>query len=146
MKHVDNMWVCDLTGEDTWSSCEYFDTKDEAIQAGRKVAKQWNSTCETEYYVEDLFGVYLEEGEKISSFSVGQCKRAVLGIDIDSFLEQISEDVFEQCGECAEGYLSDVKEEDKKELLELIYNWFQRKDYMPTCYTVENIDCVEEQR
>ena len=141
MSH-DKEWVCAPSADcDIWKSTEYFDTKEAAIEAGKKVISQRNQG-NTDTEIEDILGEWFEDDDKIVSFAVGQCFSPSIDIDADNILEGIAEGVFDQCGEVAEDYLHDVLEEHKNELESLIINWFEKHKYYPTCYSVGNIETI----
>ncbi|MFB5415811.1 hypothetical protein ACE4Z8_07795 [Enterococcus avium] len=141
MSH-DKEWVCAPSADcDIWKSTEYFETKEAAIEAGKKVISQWNQG-NTDTEIEDILGDWFKEDVKIVSFAVGQCFSPSLDIDAGDILEGIAEGVYDQCGDVAEDYLDDVLEEHKSELESLIINWFEKYKYYPTCYSVGNIETI----
>lgn len=101
-------------------------SKEEAIQQGMKEAK--------------------EEG--FSNFKIGiAVKPLQLDLDVDFLLERISESYFDEYGEVAEDYLSDVSSEDQveleKRLNKVFYEWVEEKGYTPSFYTVENEEIIQ---
>lgn len=138
----DNQWVCAPERDcDIWEAAEYYDTKEEAIEAGKEVATQWN-LGNKDTNIEDVLGGWFDDKEKLDSFAVGQCVSASICVDAESILEQIAEGVYDQCGECAEDYLDDVSKSHKEELEGLILGWFEKHKYNPTCYSVVNIETI----
>jgi hypothetical protein len=80
MSH-DKEWVCAPSADcDIWKSTEYFETKEAAIEAGKKVISQWNQG-NTDTEIEDILGDWFKEDVKIVSFAVGQCFCPSLDID-----------------------------------------------------------------
>ena len=138
----DNQWVCAPERDcDIWEAAEYYDTKEEAIEAGKEVATQWN-LGNKDANVEDVLGSWYEDTETIDSFAVGQCNSPTISVDADGILEQIAEGVYDQCGECAEDYLDDVLDDHKQELENVILSWFEKHKYYPRCYSIGNIENV----
>lgn len=135
-------WVCAPTVDtDIWRACEYFNTKASAIMAAREAIRRFNETTETTD-IEDIVGIYPDENEKIISFAVGQCSVPALPSFADTIIEYAQEDVYDQCGDAAETYLDDVQDLDKRELEKIIRQWFERNDYMPSCYTITNVEQI----
>lgn len=140
-----NKWKCALHADvETWTSCEYFNTEREAIAAARKAIRTYNRYRDLNI-LEDLLG-HSADGKKIKSFAIGQCKVPVLSIDVDGLLESVQQSIYDEVGEAAEDYLDDVEKEEKKELEDLIIDWFHRHGYAPTFYNVENIETVQVYR
>lgn len=135
-------WVCapDLQ-TDIWRACDYFDTKEAAILAGKSAIKIYQETNETGD-VEDILGFYPDDAEEIVSFAVGQCLTPSLPPFADNVIESAQEDVYDQCGESADAYLDDVSDLDKRELEKLIQGWFEKSNYLPTCYTIINVEQI----
>lgn len=107
---------------DIWSG-EEFDTKKQAIEEGRKQA--------------------MEEG--VNKFEIGEIEPAFnFGIDVDSVIERISETMYEDVGEVAEDYLSDVQTEHLLELEEklnkVFFKWQKEHGYEPAFYKIINIE------
>ncbi|GMX64610.1 hypothetical protein Elgi_38790 [Paenibacillus elgii] len=120
-------WRCD-EGE--------FDTKEEAIEAGRK------------YFTEpDGYKDY--EGEKYegTSFNVGQIFYPDYYIDAWHAIESAQEQAYDQCGHWAESWLEKVKNEDEKMLsnmlTETFKEWLKNTNNEPHFFTIKNVEAVE---
>lgn len=127
-------WMCASdTDVEVWRACAYFDTKEEAIHAGKlaiDAVKNGKTFVEEVWeHVEDILGFLPEE--PIDSFVVGRVAPVYLPVDVDSFLERTQEMVYEEVGEVAEDYyLTDEIPEDKQEELQsLITDWFAKNGY-----------------
>lgn len=114
-----NKWGLDIreTESEIWSCEAWFDTKDEAIEEGKRTA----------------------EGK---FFRIGLCRKedADLGIDVDYLIENIQEATYDTFGEIAEDYLNDVTKEDADELgeklNEVYFKWRKEKGYEPSFYLI----------
>lgn len=73
---------------------------------------------------------------------VGEVEEATFGIDVEWVLEDIGNQAYSECGECAEDYLTDVTSEHQSiledELNAVFYKWAERYNYRPHFYTVKN--------
>ncbi|EOL42023.1 hypothetical protein RV11_GL003483 [Enterococcus phoeniculicola] len=136
-------WVCARNVDtDYWRACEYFNSKDSAILAANQAIKNFERNGETND-IEDILGFYPDENEKITTFAVGQCMIPTLYIDTDGLLEAASGNVYDQCGEYADDYLDDVSKDHLDELEKVILEWFERHNYMPSCYTIEGTEEIK---
>ena len=121
-----NKWTyeIDIT-RDMWRGGVY-DTKEKAIEEGKKDA--------------------IENGRQ--SFKVGIIEDAPnFGIDVDSVIEQIQENMYNEMGEVAEDYLDDVTKDDtlelEKRLNEVFYKWQEEHNYKPSFYKVISEEVIE---
>lgn len=140
-KEKEGKWLCALS-EDTefWRASWYFDTKEQAVKAGKKAAKLYNSDPE-DGYIEDVLGIYPDCGDgKILKIAVGQIYTPLPYVNPDILLETVYEDIAGEMGEFADGYLEDVKQEHKDELEELINGWFIKHNYIPGGFIVQNVE------
>jgi hypothetical protein len=130
-------WILNLNEDGTWGSLEEFDSKEEAISYGKK----------------NFDGIYEEEnGEKLDSelekkvFYVGQIERYVPSVCVNSLMEQIAENAFDEVGEVAEDYLYDVSKEDiqllEERLNDVLSNWIDETNNKPTFWKIVNIENV----
>ena len=115
------------TDNDSWQfDYDGYDSKEEAIKYGIKIAKIDKETC----------------------FRVGKSIPCSMGrIDADNIIENAVEQLYEEVGEVSETYLENITDEQEKELEEALnevfYNWHKKHDLFPTCYTIEDIEYVE---
>jgi hypothetical protein len=119
----EKIWI-HSTDEENWGCCDEFNTKEEAIKAGKE-----DYNC---------------------GFFVGTKHEYTLDkniIDVEKILEQVSNDVYNDNGEYAEGYLHDTEkeheEELQKELNEVFHRWIGKYNYKPNFYLVKNIEEIE---
>lgn len=110
---------------DIWRG-DLFNSREEAIQEGMKEAK--------------------EEGFK--NFKIGiAVKPLELNLDVEFLLERISESYFDEYGEIAEDYLTDVSSEDQveleKRLNKVFYEWINEKGYTPSFYGIEDVEVIK---
>lgn len=127
-------WMCASDADiEVWRACAYFDTKEDAIHAGKlaldAVRNRKTFVEEIWEHVEDILGVLPEK--PINSFAVGRVAPVYLPVDIESLLERTEEIVYDEVGEVAdEYYLTDeIPEEKQEELCSLISNWFAKNGY-----------------
>lgn len=127
-------WMCASDKDvETWNACAYYDTKEDAIHAGKLAldAVRNGKTFVEEIWehVEDILGILPEK--PINSFAVGRVAPVYLPVDIESLLERTEEIVYDEVGEVAdEYYLTDeIPEEKQEELCSLISNWFAKNGY-----------------
>lgn len=127
-------WLCASdTDVEVWRAGSYFDTKEDAIHAGKLAVdaiRNGKTFVEDIWeHVEDILGFLPEE--PINSFVVGRVAPVYLPVDVDSFLERTQEMVYEEVGEVAEDYyLTDEIPEDKQDELQvLITDWFAKNGY-----------------
>lgn len=104
---------------------EYFETKEEAAEAG------------IEYFDDD--GFYIGQVEEVGA--------GVL-VDVNAILELINESMCDEVGsEVANDYLMDTKKEHddelENELCDVIAKWIKKHGYGPTFFKVVNIEKVE---
>jgi hypothetical protein len=104
-----------------------FDTKEQAIE-------------EAMYYYKD----YELDQDYIW---VGQTKPVSVGVNTDSILEQLGEEAYEQAGEYADDYLSNVTLNHMKileqRLNDVLGSWMKEFNYEPNFWAVENIQKVD---
>lgn len=117
----DGRWILDTSERisDIWYGESFFDTKEEAIQEGYRLA----------------------EKENLKFFRVGLCESGTnYGIDVDSVIEHIQETTYDEVGEVAEDYLNDVTTEDllelEKKLNDVFYKWQKEHKYEPNFYRI----------
>ncbi|NFO86480.1 hypothetical protein FDC58_10540 [Clostridium botulinum] len=121
------LWIVDLReGDyDIWKADIETNSREEAIKLGIEQAKEGG----------------------LSQFSIGrQIPCGMSSISVDSVIENAQEQLYDEVGEVAEGYLDATKEqyeelEDK--LNELFYEWHKKHNLFPTCYKVENTETIE---
>lgn len=128
IKKVGEEWIAEISDTDNeiWSADVEGNSREVVIADGMKYAK--------------------EEG--YSSFRIGQkIPVGVPTLDIDSILEGAYDQVYDEVGEVAEGFLDDVTKEQQKELEEqlndVFYNWIIKYNLQPNCYTIINDEVIE---
>jgi hypothetical protein len=118
-----NKWTYSLD-EENFSNCDYFDTKEEAIEAG----KEYAIDCEENY-------IY-----------IGKCKEYIPWIDVERIIEQVGDTAYDNLGEAAEDYLCDVSKDAEKELekkiTEVFFEWLNKYNLNPNFYSVVNIQKI----
>lgn len=84
----------------------------------------------------------VQQGDLVTVYE-GEPVPATVKIRSCWLIEQMQEQVYEECGEFGEGFLEDVTSEQEAELQtgldSLIENWLDAHNLHPTCYTVTNI-------
>ncbi|KLU74213.1 hypothetical protein [Clostridium botulinum] len=121
-------WIAEITDIDSeiWNSDIEGDTRKEVIKEGMRMAK--------------------EEG--LVTFRIGrQIPIGIPTLDIDSILEGAYDQVYDEVGEVAEGFLEGVISEQQKELEEklneVFYNWIKKHKFEPSCYIVVDDEFIE---
>lgn len=121
-------WIAEISDTDNeiWSADVEGNSKENVIADGMKYAK--------------------EEG--YNSFRIGQkIPVGVPTLDIDSILERAYDQVYDEVGEVAEGFLDDVTKEQRQELEEqlnkVFFNWVKKHELEPTCYTIINDEVIK---
>lgn len=112
-------WMYNFGDEENWNEGEYFNTKEEAIEAGKEEA--------------------ISRDEE--SYQVGQIACFIPHIDADIIFEIIGEDAYEECGEHADNYPSVSKEEAKlleERLNKVLSKWLDETNNNPTFYKIIN--------
>lgn len=117
------VWTYDYPNIEVWREGHFLYTKEQAIVAGRIFAKN----------------------EGLLSFQVGrQVEVTPVGIDTDSVLENIAENLQSEVVEVADDYLLDVTKEHQEELEEklneVLFDWMKKNNYEPTFYTIEDVE------
>lgn len=140
-------WMCASdTDVEVWRACAYFDTKEDAIHAGKLAvdAIRNGKTFVEEIWehVEDILGFLPEE--PINSFVVGRVAPVYLPVDVTSLLERTQEIVYDEVGEVADDYYltDEIPEEKQEELCSLISNWFTKNGYDCPFTKITNIEPV----
>lgn len=124
----EGQWMFNSTDDGIWGSSDYFDTKEDAIEAGK------------EYYAHDE--------KSYDAFYVGQIFPCTpyLSVDASRILEDISLNVYEEIGEVAEDYLMDVKPEHEQILEErlnkVLKEWLKEFEYEPSFFKIDNIEKI----
>jgi len=132
MKKLNGQWTFS-TSEEYFNECEYYDTKEEAIEAAK------------EYYDED----HEDYGY---TFYVGQIEAIKMRADdlADVVIEHIQQDHFDNDGEFGQEYLDNVTKDHLRELdhqLEKLLNdWADKYGYQPKHFFVRNIEAIEVER
>ncbi|MDW5524611.1 DUF2188 domain-containing protein [Carnobacterium maltaromaticum] len=135
MKH--GQWMLNKEYGERWEASEYFDTKEEAIEYGVTLLNKYNSLDadgKSDMDLSDGLNMRPDDCENIYTFYVGQIETVGFPDVVDNLLETISETVYDEVGEVADGYLNDVTTEHKEELSDLIHDWAKRNGYLPNCY------------
>jgi hypothetical protein len=91
---------------------------------------------------------YYKDYEKDQDFIwIGQTKNISLGVNIDSIIEDLSEEAYDEAGEYAEDYLSDVTLSHQKvleeRLNEVMVAWMKEFKYEPNFWAVTNVEKID---
>jgi hypothetical protein len=128
MKNKENYGIefTDIDNEIWQFDYDGYESKEEAIRYGRKLAKS--------------------DGYK--RFRVGkQIACSMATIYADTIIENAVEQLYDEVGEVSETYLEGVTDEQEKELEdtlnEVFYQWHKKYNLFPNCYTIEDIEYVE---
>lgn len=137
-------WILNDENSEYWNASDSFDSREEAINKGKETIKHYNTLTNKQKEDIDLSDIGLSgiTYEDIESFDVGQVNLATIATNGERFVEMVADEAYEEYGEFAEDYLSDVKKEHLDELGELLNGWFEKHNYMPTFYMVENVSTI----
>lgn len=110
-------WMYQIGESDVWLNDQY-GTKEEAMEACKK---------EYEYDPKEYEG---------KTCYVGRVDTYNAFIDADGIIEHIQDDAWSECGEVAEGFLSDVTKEQTEELQnklnDVLQEWLTKHNLQPT--------------
>lgn len=152
MKQVANKetigkWICaESTDTETWQACEHFNTKEEAIRAGRlavqKAKEGQTYISELKMFVEDVLGCY--PVISLTSFAVGRIVPATLSIDVGVLLEHASDALYEEVGDQAEDFClnEDIPSDKQEELSDIIRDWLIKNGYNTEFTKLEDIEKI----
>lgn len=120
MSSSNGKWMYEYCGAERWSISDEYDTKEDAIRAG----KEW------------------AESEALDSFEVGKCVDPTIpGIDGDRIIEDVTEAMYDVVGEVSEDWLQKVKREDvaslEEKLNKVFRQWLKDTGNMPTFFAIE---------
>lgn len=141
-------WTCALATDEHWFNEEEYDTREEAIKAGREQALKANKEISKNGRAE-VFGSEAEY--EIPFFLVGRIIRFEPKINTVSVLEQISEEAWD-FNEYVEEYLCNVRKEDQavldKRVNEVLKEWLKEFHYEPSFYQYDDTQevPVEEEK
>ena len=100
-----------------------------------------------EQAIEEAIWYYKDDELDQDFIYVGQTKAIILGVNVDRIIEDVGENAYDQAGEYAEDYLSNVTVQDGSILEERLNNvllaWMKEFKYEPKFWTVENVESVE---
>lgn len=120
----DSQWMYNFGDAEHWDESEYFDTKEEAIEAGR------------------LEAIYRGEDE----FQVGQIISFTPTIDAEEVLERIGENAYDK-SEYAEDYLCNLPKSEIDELQEMLdkvlEEWLTKTNNQPTFFNISNSEYLK---
>jgi hypothetical protein len=91
---------------------------------------------------------YYKDDERDQDFIwVGQTKNISLGVNVDRIIEDLGEEAYDEVGEYAEDYLTDVTLSHQKvleeRLNEVLVTWMKEFKYEPNFWTVTNVEKIE---
>lgn len=105
----------------------YFETREQAIE-------------EAIYY-------YKDNEEDQDFIWIGQTKNISLGVNVDRIIEDLGEEAYDEAGEYAEDYLSDVTLNHQSiledRLNKVLIAWTKEFKYEPNFWTVTNTEKIE---
>lgn len=131
-------WMYNTGDEEHWNCDEgEFDTKEDAIAAGIK------------YFTDaDEFGYEYHNDEKFDgvSFEVGLVSEPDMHINAWSVIDMVTEQVYDQCGEYADGWLQELEYEEQKLLGDMLTKtfkkWIDKTSNNPRFYTMKNVELI----
>lgn len=124
---TDIKWIAETnTWSDDWHG-ELHDTKEDAIEEGKKLALEENATW----------------------FRLGKAKLTPVtefGVDADSIIERVQDQAYSEVGEYAEDYLEGIPGEQvlelESKLNEVFFDWVVEHGYQPTFYSILSSEVI----
>lgn len=141
-------WSNNPTCCEYWSNCQWFDTKEEAIQDGIDQYKQMLEGKSTElfdndYYYDNYYDIVPDY------FDVGKKRPYTPTIDVDDVIERLQVQAYDECGEFAEDFLDwrtmskgNIEEDLREHLQDELDAWLNRHNLYPTFFTVIDIETI----
>lgn len=126
---INGKWKFNHQSDGTWSSGDYHDTKEAAIEEGKS------------YYTPDDY----------ETLYVGQVQAVpdTVFVDASWVLDNIAENMRDEHGECTEDYLMHVqpKDEDElsKRLSEAVNEWMEEFGHTPDFYKIVNVESFQNE-
>lgn len=147
MSKNESKWICAISVDtEVWSASDYFDTRDEAIKAGRKALMELAENMEENYDMSDVLGCCWGEEYLPETFAIGQLISPSLYIDGGSIIENLQDQACSECGEFADGFLDDVSKVEEEELSEKLNNvlneWIKKYNYSPEFYNIYGVEKI----
>lgn len=142
----ENQWVCNYAEDaEYWKATEFFDTKEEAIEAGR--AALTLAELGVTVPAESVFGTEYEVENANGKFVVGKLSKPSVHIDGNWVLEDLQEQVYSQCGESGESFLESWSEEESEELTDelnkVMQAWLTKHNKQPMCYVIDTFETID---
>lgn len=130
-------WMFERCDQETWggTSLDEYDTKEEAIKAGREYFKEMREAYPNEF-----------EDYGASVFQVGRVSDFLPDINTSSVLDHATEQASWECGDAGEDYLYHVSAEREDELsdaLNKIFHEWILKYYPPNFFVLDHIEEVD---
>lgn len=121
-------WMYEVHDSENWCTSDEYDTKEDAIEDGKEYFR-------SEHY------------EEVDCFDVGEAvKPDIPRINAEWVIEHVAENMFEEVGEVAEDWLTEVSEEDlnkiDKKLNRLFIEWLKETNNMPDFFTIRNVKTI----
>lgn len=123
-----NKWLFEKRNTEIWNTSDEYDTREEAIVAGR------------EYFNDELE----DDEKKVFSFCVGQQEPPSFGVNVDSVIENITEHVYSEIGEVSEDWLVKVPKDARERLedkMNAVFNeWLTEESLQPRFFKIVNLE------
>lgn len=149
----DGKWICapNIYTEE-WSASRYYDTKQEAIDAGRSVINAMSQgVVSVDVYDEshEIMGEgYMVKDTLPETFVVGQMVSDYFPwINPECVIEGIGNEAYDEFGEYAEDYLLRLPDEEVSELgdklNEALVDWIKKYNNEPDFVKMQNVEIVK---
>lgn len=135
--NLNGKWMFEQCDQEVWgySSLDEYDTKEEAIEAGRKHFQEMREEEPEEF-----------EEYGLDHFQVGQLQDFYPHISGNWIIDDAIEQAISECGDVAESFLNNVSRADiyklSDALNETFRNWMKENGYTPKFYSIQNIEEV----
>lgn len=131
-------WVVNISEDGIWSSIDEFNTKEQAITFGK---------TEFEDIYEDEVGEKHDSATYKKVFYVGQIEKFIPYVNVDSVLDNVVENAYDEVGEVVEGFLGSVSKEEygflEERLNDAFKTWLDETKNHPTFWKIVNVEKIE---
>lgn len=113
--------------EEYWDSVNEFDSKEEAIEFGKEEYPY------EDFYVGQMYDLKFEEKELYDS------SERIIG--------ELSDNLYEQVGECSENWWISITKEQEEDLNKMInetvIKWIEKNKLQPSCFKIDDVELIK---
>lgn len=144
----DKIWLLNYSDDaEHWGATTFFETKEQAIEKGKELLKTLHKTKTSTHELEDTFGHYYDVNVELpTSFVVGKKQDVSHLPSVDSILDEVSEQAYDEVGDIAEDWLHNVDKNAQNELqndLNILFEkWLVKYNLKPHFYSVVDTSVI----